>query len=89
LIAYKEGLLHKSNILILFDKHGIVTSGCGSKQETDMERRMGANSLADYSVFKTRSKGIFPDGVNAMMQWRATEKPTIYRGARLVQGICC
>jgi IS5 family transposase len=39
-----------------------------------MERQMGTNSLADYSVSKTRSKATFLDGVNAMMQWQAVEK---------------
>jgi IS5 family transposase len=39
-----------------------------------MERQMGMNSLADYSVSKTRNKVTFLDGVNAMMQWQAIEK---------------
>jgi IS5 family transposase len=39
-----------------------------------MERQMGANSLADYSVSRTRNKGTFLDGVNAMMRWQAVEK---------------
>jgi IS5 family transposase len=39
-----------------------------------MERQMGANSLADYSVSRTRNKGTFLDGVNAMMQWKPIEK---------------
>jgi IS5 family transposase len=39
-----------------------------------MERQMGTNSLADYSVSRTRNKGTFLDGVNAMMQWQSVEK---------------
>lgn len=39
-----------------------------------MERQMSRNSLADYSVCKTRSKATFLDGVNAMMQWKPIEK---------------
>jgi IS5 family transposase len=39
-----------------------------------MERRMGMNSLADYSVSLTRNKATFLDGIEAMMQWQAIEK---------------
>jgi IS5 family transposase len=39
-----------------------------------MERQVSANSLADYSVSRTRNKATFLDGVNAMMQWWSIEK---------------
>ena len=39
-----------------------------------MERQVSANSLADYSVSRTRNKATFLDGVNAMMNWGPVEK---------------